>query len=253
MALVTLQLIEGLERGRVYLDLPTPVTLGREDENTIRLNDERVSRFHAKIQEDGGKVILTDLDSTNGTRVNGHPVQMRVLQLGDQLSIGRCLLIYGSRDEITRRARELLNRPRPPRDPHPDHTVRAPRDSSSDFDSLDEPFADSDSDSSSSFARPLAPPASAEPVDELLFPHGPPPPPSGLRPHQRAEIADMMAYIHEQIRTVLLTGHEEDADRRTTDEGTSAIRVPWAIWQRLLHLEMDMAVYLRKIADPDSL
>ena len=85
MARITLQLIEGLERGRVYSEVTTPVTIGREDDNTIRLNDERVSRFHAKIQEDGGRVILTDLESTNGTRVNGHPVQMRVLQIGDQL------------------------------------------------------------------------------------------------------------------------------------------------------------------------
>jgi predicted component of type VI protein secretion system len=88
MALVTLQVLEGLERGQVYAGIPTPVTIGREDDNHIRLNDERVSRFHAKIQEDNGRIILTDLDSTNGTRVNGHPVQMRVLQVGDQLSIG---------------------------------------------------------------------------------------------------------------------------------------------------------------------
>ena len=101
MAKVTLQLLEGLERGLMFRDLPTPVTIGREDDNTVRLNDERVSRFHAKIQEDGGQVILTDLESTNGTRINGHPIQMRVLQIGDQIAIGRCLLLFGSPEEIT--------------------------------------------------------------------------------------------------------------------------------------------------------
>ena len=74
MSLVTFQVLEGLERGDVIRDLPTPVTIGREEDNHLRLNDVRVSRFHAKVQEDGGKIILTDLESTNGTRVNGHPV-----------------------------------------------------------------------------------------------------------------------------------------------------------------------------------
>src|SRR5579872_5685795 len=100
MAKITIQVLEGFERGRVFAELPTPVTIGREEDNTIQLNDERVSRFHVKIQEDGGRVILTDLDSTNGTRINGHPVQMRVLQYGDQLSIGRSILVYGSPGEI---------------------------------------------------------------------------------------------------------------------------------------------------------
>src|SRR5258707_5812060 len=100
MARITFQVLEGFERGRMFGDLPTPVTIGREEDNTIQLNDERVSRFHVKIQEDGGRVILTDLDSTNGTRINGHPVQMRVLQFGDQMSIGRSLLLYGSPGEI---------------------------------------------------------------------------------------------------------------------------------------------------------
>src|SRR5579871_731724 len=100
VARITIQVLEGFERGRVYEDLPTPVTIGREEDNTIQLNDERVSRFHVKIQEDNGRVILTDLESTNGTRINGHPVQMRVLQFGDQLSIGRSILVYGSAGEI---------------------------------------------------------------------------------------------------------------------------------------------------------
>src|SRR5258708_36082340 len=100
MARITFQVLEGFERGRIFGDLVTPVTIGREEDNTIQLNDERVSRFHVKIQEDGGRVILTDLESTNGTRINGHPVQMRVLQFGDQLSIVRSILVYGSAGQI---------------------------------------------------------------------------------------------------------------------------------------------------------
>ena len=46
MALVTIQLIEGLERGQVFEELPTPVSIGREDDNSVRLNDERPIECH---------------------------------------------------------------------------------------------------------------------------------------------------------------------------------------------------------------
>ena len=67
MALVTLRVLDGADRGKVFPNIPTPVTIGREEGNSIQLNDERVSRFHLKIQEDHEKLVLTDLQSTNGT------------------------------------------------------------------------------------------------------------------------------------------------------------------------------------------
>src|SRR5262249_23221861 len=48
MTKVTFQVLEGIDKGRVFRDLTTPVTIGREEGNLLRLNDERVSRFHAK-------------------------------------------------------------------------------------------------------------------------------------------------------------------------------------------------------------
>ena len=51
MGLVTFQAIDGLERGQTFRDLSTPVNIGREEDNQIRLNDDRISRFHAKVQE----------------------------------------------------------------------------------------------------------------------------------------------------------------------------------------------------------
>src|SRR5713226_8093449 len=100
---ITFQVLEGIDKGRVFRDLPIPVTIGREEGNVIRLNDERVSRFHAKIQFDSDDVILTDLDSTNGTRVNGMPVQIRRLKPGDQIALGRSTLLFGSHAEISQR------------------------------------------------------------------------------------------------------------------------------------------------------
>src|SRR2546427_11416265 len=102
-ASVTFQVLEGTDRGRVNRELAIPVSIGREEGNSLRLNDERVSRFHAKVQLDGDDYILTDLESTNGTRVNGTSVQIRRLRIGDRVGVGRSLLLFGSNDEIAAR------------------------------------------------------------------------------------------------------------------------------------------------------
>ncbi len=107
MADVTLRVLDGADRGRVYERLPTPVTIGREEGNIVQLNDERISRYHIKIQEDGGKLVLTDLESTNGTRVNGEDVQLRILRFGDVIAVGRSVLLYGTKDQIVGRLDEL--------------------------------------------------------------------------------------------------------------------------------------------------
>src|SRR5881394_1748301 len=104
---ITIRVLDGADRGRVFDNLAPPITIGREEGNTIQLNDERVSRFHVKIQEDQDKVVLTDLESTNGTKVNGEDIQLRILRYGDVISVGRSVLLYGSRDQISRRLAEL--------------------------------------------------------------------------------------------------------------------------------------------------
>src|SRR5690348_876555 len=103
MPMVTFQILEGIDKGRVFRDLPTPVTIGREEGNLLRLNDERVSRFHAKVQQDSEDIILTDLESTNGTRVNNTVVQIRRLRYGDRIALGRSVLLFGSNQEIAAR------------------------------------------------------------------------------------------------------------------------------------------------------
>src|SRR5947208_2274320 len=107
MATVTFQVIDGVDKGRVFRELATPLTIGREEGNTVRLNDERVSRFHSKVQQDQSDLILTDLDSTNGTRVNGQLVQIHRLRHGDFVVLGRTVLLYGSMEEIAARQSAL--------------------------------------------------------------------------------------------------------------------------------------------------
>lgn len=226
MTTITIQLIEGLERGQTFEEIPTPVSIGREDDNSIRLNDERVSRFHAKIQADGGHVILTDLDSTNGTRVNGHPVQMRVLQFGDQLTIGRCLLIYGSKEQIADSYRQRKRSGNTLSSSHAkDQTVGQTG------------FLESDVDSQME-------------LQDELFPDGPPELPESLPTIQKAQVSEVFSFMHEQIRKII---HEscEDREENAPPLEHLPVRVSWEAWQRLLHLEMQLAVYLRAIAEPE--
>ncbi len=113
MKTITFQVIEGVDKGRVYRDLAVPVSIGREEGNGMRLNDERISRFHCKVQYDGDDVIITDLESTNGTRINGDPVQIRRLLPGDRVGVGRSVLVFGNSDEIKARVARLRTSNRP--------------------------------------------------------------------------------------------------------------------------------------------
>src|SRR5262245_1348450 len=114
MPAVTFQVLEGIDKGRAFRELTTPVTIGREEGNLLRLNDERVSRFHAKVQHDNGEIILTDLESTNGTRVNGNVVQIRRLRPGDRIGLGRSLLLFGSNEQIAARMATQGPKSKPP-------------------------------------------------------------------------------------------------------------------------------------------
>lgn len=238
MAHITLQVIDGFEKGRSFRDLPTPVSIGREEDNSIQLNDERVSRFHLKIQEDGGRIILTDLDSTNGTRVNGHPVTMRVLQVGDQVGIGRSLLVFGSPEQIAERIERLRVRKTAASESASsaapgNATIEIPTTSSP---PLDEQFAAAGGD-----ASVVGHPSSAD-----LFPEGPPELPRDLRPLQLAQISDLLAFVHEQISRICQTALEEQRGELTD------MHVDWYTWQRMLHLQMTLAKYLKSLSEPPS-
>src|SRR5437667_10184188 len=104
---ITIRVLDGADRGRVFDNLAPPITIGREEGNTIQLNDERVSRFHVKIQEDHNRLVITDLESTNGSKVNGDDVQLRILRFGDMIQLGRSVLLFGSRDQIAQRLSRL--------------------------------------------------------------------------------------------------------------------------------------------------
>jgi pSer/pThr/pTyr-binding forkhead associated (FHA) protein len=70
------------------------VTIGRLAECDIVLKDKGASRRHAQVRVKDGVATLTDLGSTNGTRLNGQTVQTRALEDGDLITIGTTTLEF---------------------------------------------------------------------------------------------------------------------------------------------------------------
>jgi transcriptional regulator with GAF, ATPase, and Fis domain len=70
------------------------LSIGRDRQNTLAIEDRVLSRRHCAIQESDGKCSLHDLGSSNGTYVNGLPVTMRMLNDGDQITAGQSLFLF---------------------------------------------------------------------------------------------------------------------------------------------------------------
>jgi pSer/pThr/pTyr-binding forkhead associated (FHA) protein len=71
-----------------------PLVIGRLPECGVVLQDANVSRRHAELRRNGEAVVVTDLGSTNGTRVNGAPVREQILSSGDEVSVGSTRLVF---------------------------------------------------------------------------------------------------------------------------------------------------------------
>src|SRR5262245_32908523 len=240
MAKITFQVLEGVDKGRTFRGLPTPVTIGREEGNALRLNDERVSRFHAKVQIDNEDYIITDLESTNGTRVNGTVVQIRRLRFGDRVSVGRSLLLFGSNEEIAARMASLESAggtlagsvggglaPEGPATVQA-RTMPAHSDSDLDFD------LNVQEDQISVTSEAL-----------FIGKQALPPLPQKLTPSQAARLAEILDFLHRG-----LTFATDNIQAK--DDGTQ-VTLGYADWQKVMAIQMLLARYLRAIAEPDVL
>ena len=78
------------------------LTIGRDDGNDVVLDDPNVSRFHAEVLRSDGRIEVRDLDSRNGTRVNGVPAPHAVLQTGSEIGIGPYRLLFDGTDFVAR-------------------------------------------------------------------------------------------------------------------------------------------------------
>jgi len=222
---VTFLVLEGVDKGRVYRNMPVPVTIGREEGNAVRLNDERVSRYHAKIQTEDGDVILTDLDSTNGTRVNGAAIQIRRLRAGDQVSIGRTLLLYGTMEEIEARRSGRSA----PAIENAIQTIQA-----------GELAATAGRGSDVLVKKPAA----ANEGEWRYRDEDVPPLPQKMTAAQAARLAEVFDYLHRA-----LTSSVENIE--ANEEGTE-VKIGFNEWQTIQAVQMLLARYGRNVGEPEG-
>ncbi len=82
-----------------YPFLKESVTIGRSEDNTVVIDNLAVSSYHARIDNAGTEYILTDLQSTNGTFVNDTKVVSHKLSHGDNVVIGKHVLLFVASDK----------------------------------------------------------------------------------------------------------------------------------------------------------
>lgn len=96
----TLHVLQGPDKGRTFAALNEPSLIGRSSDQ-IALTDHSASRRHAEIRPSSGSWILVDLNSSNGTYLNGQRVVAPVpLKHGDQIKVGSTLMVFGGQSHV---------------------------------------------------------------------------------------------------------------------------------------------------------
>lgn len=226
MTVITLRVLDGADRGKVFENLAVPVTIGREEGNSIQLNDERISRFHLKIQQDHDDIVLTDLDSTNGCKVNNEEVHLRILRHGDLITVGRSTLLFGNRQQIKRRLKAFNAKGSAQQSSPKPNAENVPEKTSSSEVLIRDDWRDN-------------------PNYQLeLLDIDPPKLPDRLSPGQAAKLAEVIEYLHIHLRRVI---SDVDIDNRRQQ-----IELPMQQWQHLIDLQSRLAEYLREVDTPQA-
>jgi signal transduction histidine kinase len=109
--MLTLLVLQGPDRGRRFEMPDRPTLIGRERAN-VRLDDTTCSRRHAELRPSayGDRWTVRDLNSSNGTWLNGNRVfgQPTPIKSGDQLRVGKTLLLFGAAAGVSRAAGEQV-------------------------------------------------------------------------------------------------------------------------------------------------
>ncbi len=115
--MASLFVIQGAEQSKRFEFSFSPVALGRDSSNTVRLIDTEISRRHAELRRDRDGYRIVDLGSQNGTFVNGKAVDQLALKSGDRVQLGSTVLVFhderaSSHHDLTARV-DLLARSSP--------------------------------------------------------------------------------------------------------------------------------------------
>jgi Nif-specific regulatory protein len=98
--------VAGPLQGSVHYLEADEVTIGRDASNTVPVSDSSTSRRHSVLTRAADSYEISDLESTNGTFVNGLPANRRLLEHGDQIEIGASRFLFLLRDGEIREGAE---------------------------------------------------------------------------------------------------------------------------------------------------
>ena len=98
LATATLLVLQGIDQGKRVHFKDGVASLGRSPQNTVPILDTEVSRHHAQVRATDGGWAVYDLESSNGTFVNGESVRSQQIKTGDQIQIGRTVLLFTTED-----------------------------------------------------------------------------------------------------------------------------------------------------------
>ena len=104
-----LVVISGPSFGEMYRLKGDRTVLGRGDNADVRVLDDGISRAHSAVEREGGKLVLMDLGSTNGTFWNGTRIARQELSDGDKISIGSTTILkFTYQDQVDERYQKQL-------------------------------------------------------------------------------------------------------------------------------------------------
>jgi len=237
MALVTIQILDGPDRGKRFYQLATPITIGREEGNLIQLNDHRVSRHHLKINESGDVIIITDLQSTNGTKINGELIRTWQLHPGDLITVGQSILLFGSATEIADRLAVLAQA---------DLSSAVPMGTGgSELELLNQVLGGGQANwmrSSQVLAKEIFGDMTLSEL--LLFQQLPPPtPPTDLTPQQSAQMEAFLQYLHLRLRHLVATVRSTRTPPHEKSEN-ARISISAHQWQNIVDLHARISTCL---------
>ena len=88
-------ILDGPKAGDTFKLGNAPLYIGRQKGVTVLLKDDRASRKHARLERRGDAVFVCDMESSNGTLVNGRMVEEAQLREGDVVTVGKTRICYG--------------------------------------------------------------------------------------------------------------------------------------------------------------
>jgi pSer/pThr/pTyr-binding forkhead associated (FHA) protein len=105
-----------------YSLLKPVVTIGRKDDNDLRVDNLSVSNHHARVVKDGDRFAIEDVGSTNGTYVHNRRIKRHRLSDGDEIRLGKYTLVFladARRAEVSDQKTVRMTRPTPIATPAP--------------------------------------------------------------------------------------------------------------------------------------